>query len=139
MGAKLAIRAVDFRTDRKLANAARVLLITMALHARDDDEEPRSYLGRAKLAHALGYSSLTPAAASAVSRWIGVLVRARAITPINRPHEGRRAEYRLNLSAVSGYRSAGTTQGEEVTAESARGHRSATERSPLTGTQGRNG
>jgi len=90
-------------------------------------------LDKLKLAYALGHPTLTPQAAKAVSRSVRALTDAGAITLLNTPHTGKRAEYRLHIAPATGTRSAGSTQGEDVPAQLPTGTRSVAERYPADG------
>lgn len=105
--------ALALHAGRALPHPAKLVLVRMALVARDHDRPPRYFGGWESLADTLGYDvpPSTPGdkdatrrratARTLVSRQVRTLVEAGLVTRAGeRPHPGRRAEYALRLSRV---------------------------------------
>ena len=96
MGAQLAKSAVQTAALLGLTHAEARLFFHMALTAKDTDSVPRYFASRDDMAVALGFGNASSNAAErAIERAIAGLKAKHAITPLNRPHIGTRAEYRL--------------------------------------------
>ena len=82
-----------------LDHAARVVMVTMAVNARDDDEQPVYYAGWKPLAACLGYEEHAPdsAAQRAVTRAIRQLRAAGLVSPDPSKPRHYKRDYRLHL------------------------------------------
>lgn len=106
MGATNVLRAFVAAEGIDLPAPARLILVRMAVTAKDDDEPPRYFAGWETLAHAIGYplpdvAEGMPRRESArrhVRRLVKQLETQGLISRYGRAHTGRNAEYHLHLA-----------------------------------------
>jgi hypothetical protein len=97
MGRRLVAAACSPYGDLGLSNSARLVLVAMAVMARDDGDPPTYYGGWAYLSRPLGHAEYTPAAHRAVARAVAELRKSGLIVVIGEARPGSNVNYGLRL------------------------------------------